>query len=85
MRSSTQCFAQFVKHLSFGDSSQRHLRAPSDFYEVATTGNSATLELVLDGDLFDRLYELNTYETRDALNNLNVTLLRGTISWAFGL
>ncbi|WP_096396407.1 winged helix-turn-helix domain-containing protein [Halorubrum trapanicum] len=57
----------------------------TEFYEAAVTDDSATLELVLDGDVFDRLYELNPQETKDALDKPSVTLFRGTIPWTFGL
>jgi hypothetical protein len=57
----------------------------TEFYEAAVTDDSATLELVLDGAVFDRLYGLNPQETKDALDKPSVTLFRGTIPWTFGL
>jgi predicted transcriptional regulator len=56
-----------------------------DFYDAAVTGDTYELELVVDGDVFDRLYELQPQETRDAVENPDVTLLRGAIPYAYGL
>jgi hypothetical protein len=56
-----------------------------DFNDAVTTGESYELELVVDGDVFDRLYELQPQETRNAVEDPAITLLRGTIPYAYGL
>jgi Predicted transcriptional regulator len=56
-----------------------------DFYDAAVTGDGYELELVLDGDVFDRLYELQPQETREAVEDPDVMLLRGAIPYVYGL
>ncbi|NHX37452.1 MULTISPECIES: helix-turn-helix transcriptional regulator [Halolamina] len=56
-----------------------------DFYDAAVTGDAYELELVVDGDVFDQLYELQPQETREAVEDPDVTLLRGPIPYAYGL
>ena len=55
------------------------------FYDAATADSACELELVLDGDVFDRLSEIHPQETKDALNEPNVSLFRGQLPHEFGL
>jgi len=55
-----------------------------DFYDAAVTGDGYELELVLDGDVFDRLYELQPQEKRSCRGS-DVMLLRGAIPYVYGL
>lgn len=61
------------------------VRSAKSFYAAATDDTAYEFELVFDGDVFDRLYELNPRKTRDALNDPNVSLFRGPIPQEFEL
>jgi len=56
-----------------------------DFYDAVVTGDEYEVELVVDGDVFDQLYALQPQETGEAVEDPDITLLRGTIPYAFGL
>jgi len=81
----TQCFSQSVRPPSFEDSRLRPLSAQRWTSTTLPLGDGYELELVLDGDVFDRLYELQPQETREAVEDPDVMLLRGAIPYVYGL